>query len=194
MDEQDQASPFYRLSGLLGILGAVAFLGAVVAMTAAGTITRLAMALYLLAAVLLACFVAPRIEELGELLSSRTARQGYSVVAFSVAVIGILVLVNVVADRYSQQLDITAARQFTLSDQTVKVIEQVNQPVRITAFFPEDEFLQRAEDLLGRYARQSPHITVEVIDPLRQRAAAEQAVSAAFPSPSSNWESGAKKR
>ena len=181
MDEQDQASPFYRLSGLLGILGALALVGAVVAMTAAGTITRLAMALYLLAAALLASFLAPRVEELGELLSSRTARQGYSVVAFSVAVIGILVLVNVVANRYSQQLDITAARQFTLSDQTVKVIEQVNQPVRITAFFPEDEFLQRAEDLLGRYARQSPHITVEVIDPLRQRAAAEQAGIRSYP-------------
>ena len=181
MDEQDQASTFYRLSGLLGILGALALVGAVVAMTAAGTITRLAMALYLLAAVLLASFLAPRIEELGELLSSRTARQGYSVVAFSVAVIGILVLVNVVANRYSQQLDITAARQFTLSDQTVKVIEQINQPVRITAFFPEDEVLQRAEDLLGRYARQSPHITVEVIDPVRQRAAAEQAGIRSYP-------------
>ena len=173
MDEQ--ASPFYRLSGLLGILGALALVGAVVAMTAAGTITRLAMALYLLAAVLLASFLAPRIEEIGELLSSRTARQGSTVVAFSVAVIGILVLVNVVGDRYSQQVDITAARQFTLSDQTVKVIEQVNQPVRITAFFPEDDYTQGAEDLLGRYARQSPHVTLEVIDPLRQRAAAEQA-------------------
>ncbi len=173
MDEQ--ANLFYRLSGLLGILGALALVGAVVAMTAAGTITRLAMALYLLAAVLLASFLAPRIEEIGELLSSRTARQGSTVVAFSVAVIGILVLINVVGDRYSQQLDITAARQFTLSDQTLKVIEQVDQPVRITAFFPEDDFVQGAEDLLGRYARQSPHITLEVIDPLRQRAAAEQA-------------------
>ena len=173
MDER--LSFFYRLSGLLGILGALALVGAVVAMTAAGTITRLAMALYLLAAVLLASFLAPRIEEIGELLSSRTARQGSTVVAFSVAVIGILVLINVVGDRYSQQLDITAARQFTLSDQTVKVIEQVNQPVRITAFFPEDDYTQGAEDLLGRYARQSPHVTLEVIDPLRQRAAAEQA-------------------
>ena len=108
-------------------------------MTAAGTITRLAMVLYLLAAALLAGFLVPRIEELGELLSSRTARQGSTVVAFSVAVIGILVLVNVVGNRYSQQVDITAARQFTLSDQTVKVIEQVNQPVRITAFFPADD-------------------------------------------------------
>lgn len=173
MDER--LSTFYRLSGLLGILGALALVGAVVAMTAAGTITRLAMVLYLLAAVLLAGFLVPRIEELGELLSSRTARQGYSVVAFSVAVIGILVLINVIAGRYSQQLDITAAGQFTLSDQTVKVIEQVNQPVQITAFFPEDDFTQGAVDLLGRYARQSPHITLEVIDPLRQRAAAEQA-------------------
>ena len=173
MDER--LSFFYRLSGLLGILGALALVGAVVAMTAAGTITRLAMALYLLAAVLLASFLAPRIEELGELLSSRTARQGSTVVAFSVAVIGILVLINVVGDRYSQQLDITVARQFTLSDQTVKVIEQVNQPVRITAFFPADDYTQGAVDLLGRYARQSPHISLEVIDPLRQRAAAEQA-------------------
>ena len=173
MDER--LSFFYRLSGLLGLLGALALVGAVVAMTAAGTITRLAMALYLLAAVLLASFLAPRIEEIGELLSSRMARQGSTVVAFSVAVIGILVLINVVGDRYSQQLDITAARQFTLSDQTVKVIEQVNRPVRITAFYPEDDFLQDAIDLLGRYARQSPHITLEVIDPLRQRAVAEQA-------------------
>ncbi len=173
MDER--TSTFYRLSGLLGILGAVALVGAVVAMTAAGTITRLTMALYLLAAVLLASYVAPRIEEIGELLSSRTARQGSTVVAFSVAVVGILVLINVVGDRYSQQLDITAARQFTLSDQTVKVIEQVDQPVRITAFFTDDDFTQGAVDLLGRYARQSPHITLEVIDPFRQRAAAEQA-------------------
>ena len=168
-------SPLRRLSGLLGILAGVALVGAIVTMTAAGTITRLAMALYLLAAVLLALYVAPRIEEIGELLSSRTARQGSTVAAFTAAVLGVLVLINILGSRYSQQLDITTARQFTLSDQTTKIIEQVDQQIQITAFFTEDDFTQGAVDLLSRYARRSQHISLEVIDPLRQRAAAEQA-------------------
>lgn len=53
-------------------------------------------------------------------------------------VIGILILVNVLSANYFVRLDFTADQRYTLSSATERVLQDVDQPITITAYFSED--------------------------------------------------------
>ncbi len=53
-------------------------------------------------------------------------------------VIGILILVNVISDRFFFRLDFTADQRYSLSTATENILEELNDPVTVTAYFSED--------------------------------------------------------
>ena len=82
-------------------------------------------------------------------------------------VVAIVVGLNYVLARRNVRWDLTAARQYSLSDQTRQVIDSLSAPVRILVFARELEFPQY-EDRLNEYAYQSSQVTVDYIDADRQ--------------------------
>ncbi|MBI3978137.1 MAG: GldG family protein [Chloroflexi bacterium] len=90
-------------------------------------------------------------------------------------VLGILGAVNFIAAKQSKRWDLTETKQFTLSDQTLKLIQQVNQPLKVKAFFRRDNPARgSADDLLKEYSSRNSLIEVEYIDPDLNPGAAEQ--------------------
>src|SRR5579872_7456718 len=77
-----------------------------------------------------------------------------------VAVVGVL---NFLANRYDKTYDTTSSKQFTLSDQTVKIAKDLKQDVSISYWDQPTQF-QAAHDLLDRYKNLSPKIDVEYMD------------------------------
>jgi gliding-associated putative ABC transporter substrate-binding component GldG len=53
-------------------------------------------------------------------------------------IFGILILVNFFANRFFIRLDLTEDQQYTLSDATRNILESLDEPVTITAYFSED--------------------------------------------------------
>ncbi len=53
-------------------------------------------------------------------------------------VIGILILLNVIGDKLFFRLDFTADQRYSLSDATTNILEELNDPVTVTAYFSED--------------------------------------------------------
>lgn len=171
------SSAFYKFSAFLGILALALFAGAMMLYNVAGRADRNVVALLVIAAVLAVLYVIPRFDDLAAALRSRSARQGSNVTLLSVAFIGLLVAGNWVANRHSPQWDLTAARRFTLSDQTTRILGQLDREVKVTAFFPsrqEDSFIRGTKDLLRQYDRRSQHVSVEFIDPEINPGAARQ--------------------
>lgn len=82
---------------------------------------------------------------------------------YSVIVIAILVIVNFFANRYNKSYDSTANKQFTLSDQTVKIVKNLQQPLTITYWDQPTKF-KAAQDLLDRYKNLSPKVDVQYKD------------------------------
>src|SRR5580658_2679592 len=82
-----------------------------------------------------------------------------------VAVVGGL---NFLANRYNKSLDTTSTKKFTLSDQTVKIAKNLQQPVTITYWDTPTKF-QGAHDLLDRYKNLSPKIDVQYMDTDKKR-------------------------
>lgn len=171
MDEQHdfRQSLFYRFSTLLGLLALAAMLGTLVAWSYFGRASREVVGLALITVVLAALYLAPRVDDLIEAARGRAFRRGGNATVMSLGVIGILLIVNLYAARHSRQLDLTAAKLYTLSDQTNKIVrqlDQTNRDVRITAFFVgRDTFAEGARRLLETYKRQSPRILLEFVDP-----------------------------
>jgi ABC-type uncharacterized transport system involved in gliding motility auxiliary subunit len=97
----------------------------------------------------------------------QTKYTAYAVV-YIVVIIAVLGLANFLAQRYNKSWDSTANKQFSLSDQTLKVVKGLNQDVKITYFDKTSNITDprgNARDLLDRYSNLSPHVKVDYVDP-----------------------------
>ena len=86
--------------------------------------------------------------------------------------LGILIATNYILSRQNKRWDLTSAQQYSLSDQTRRVLESLESPISILVFGREEEF-PRFRDRLDEYAYTSSEVTVEYIDvdrnPVRAR-------------------------
>lgn len=94
----------------------------------------------------------------------------------TLAVLGILACVGVLAARFPARLDLTPDRRFTLSPHTLEVVERLHDDVRITLFYSsqQSDLRQDMGELLGLYDTASPRIDVHMLDLDRSPGAAEQ--------------------
>ncbi|MFO8060898.1 MAG: GldG family protein, partial [Bacillota bacterium] len=106
---------------------------------------------------------------------SRQFMRGSASSLYAVAIIGILVLVNVVAAQTSWRWDVTATGEHSLSEQTQTVLRELEEDVHILAFFPEgSEIGYEVEDLLREYQYLSNRIHVQFIDPEKKPGVARE--------------------
>src|SRR5437868_12021466 len=101
-------------------------------------------------------------------MKSRQAKFTAYAAVYILVIIAVLGAVNFLANRYDKSYDATANKQFSLSDQTEKVVKNLKGDVKIY-YFDDQASFQRGRDLLDRYSALSPKIHVEYIDPVRKR-------------------------
>jgi ABC-type uncharacterized transport system involved in gliding motility auxiliary subunit len=119
-------------------------------------------------AVLLAVALVASLESLRNRARSgearRASRYGTAAVLTTALGITILGLLGFLANRNPVRFDWSEAGVHSLSEQTRKVLEGLNQNVDVTAFVPAGEAAP-VRELLGRYAYESPRFKVEFADP-----------------------------
>ncbi|MCK5822223.1 MAG: GldG family protein, partial [Bacteroidales bacterium] len=100
-------------------------------------------------------------------------------------VIGILVLVNILSDNLFLRLDLTADKQYTLSNATKDIVRNLEEPVTITAYFSNDVPTQMAKtkrdfkELLVEYSNLSKGMVVyEFVDPSANEMSEQEAMAA----------------
>jgi ABC-type uncharacterized transport system involved in gliding motility auxiliary subunit len=105
-------------------------------------------------------------QEVLRLAGRRSAREGANSVALAVVVVGIAVAINYIANRHQKRWDFTAARQYTLSEQTSKVLSGLESDLSIVLLDnPTTGRALAARDLLELYDGESERVSFEVIDP-----------------------------
>jgi ABC-type uncharacterized transport system involved in gliding motility auxiliary subunit len=87
---------------------------------------------------------------------------------YTVIIIAILGVVNFLAQRYNKSFDSTANKKYTLSDQTAKVVKNIQGDLVIT-YWDRPTGFANAEDLFNRYKGLSPKVTVEYQDVDKKR-------------------------
>src|SRR5437879_3863242 len=93
---------------------------------------------------------------------------------YILVVLAVLAAVNFLANRYDKSYDSTTNKQFSLSDQTIKVVKGLKRDVQFNYFGPQNEF-RTARDTLDRYSSLSPKLHVTYIDPERKPQVAKAA-------------------
>lgn len=89
---------------------------------------------------------------------------------------GIVVLVGFLSTRFSFRLDFTGDKRYTLSDATLNILKNLEEPVTVTAYFSEklppnvEETKSDFKDLLVEYAnRSNGNVVYEFIDPAEKQ-------------------------
>lgn len=101
-------------------------------------------------------------------------KHGTMATVLTVVFIAVLVLVNIVAtsvfERFPLTIDMTSDDSYTISDETVDYIKNVDKKIKITVLAEESEFtstskyIRQANEILKNIAKNNKNITVEYVD------------------------------
>ncbi len=92
---------------------------------------------------------------------------GANLIIIIIVMFLLAVVINYLGKHYNKRIDLTASKQFTLSEQTIKTINSLKKPVLISTFFnKKNPNRQRIYDLLAEYDNLSANITVDKVDPI----------------------------
>jgi ABC-type uncharacterized transport system involved in gliding motility auxiliary subunit len=111
--------------------------------------------------------------EIAGMFTRRQARYGTLTFVSIVAVLGILAAINYIGKRQNKRWDLTAAKQFSLSDQSRNVLAKLDAPLQVTVF-AQDTAFQQYRDRLREYEYASKQVKTDYIDPEKKPAIAQQ--------------------
>src|SRR5690349_13412398 len=97
-------------------------------------------------------------------MKSRQTKYGTYAVVYTIVIVAVLAAINFLANRYTKSYDATANKQYSLADQTKKVVGGLKQDVTI-AYYDKTAQFPQAKDLLDRYSALSPKLHVNLVDP-----------------------------
>ena len=123
--------------------------------------------------VLISIVLSPR--AIAIFLVGRRGRYGTNVAIMTLAFFIIMLVINYFLYQNPNRLDVTATRIFSLSSQTLKVLDTMPSEVTANAFFAiksSDIARQQTEDLLNEFDRRSDKFSYRFIDPELDRSQA----------------------
>ena len=168
---------FLAPAGLLIVVGAIAWSRS---RTLPGK-----MEYYLIAAlVLIVAHIVLRWEDVVAVLGRRQTQYGANTAVLTLAVVGILGLVNCpglpeyawtrgLVHRFDKRWDLTKNQRYSLSDQTKKVVSSLSDEVKVT-YFQRTAAMGPASDHLKEYTALSPKIKAEFVDPYKEPSKAQK--------------------
>jgi ABC-type uncharacterized transport system involved in gliding motility auxiliary subunit len=161
-----------RVLGLVGWLG-VALVGAAFAISQLKPEWQWFRTLAMAGLACTLLYILSQWRDVARSFSGRNARFGSLAAASVIVVLAILVAINYLAKRHNKRWDWTAAQQFSLSEQTKKVLHGLQRPMKIRVFAKPEDF-NRFRERLDEYQYESKQVSVEYIDPDRRPTVANQ--------------------
>ena len=124
------------------------------------------------ALIFLAILISPR--AIAIFVVGRRGRYGVNAAALTIAFFVIVLVVNFIMYTNPTRIDVTATRVFSLSQQTIQVLDELDNEVMANAFFvsadTDNSVRQQAEDLLNEFSRKTPNFQYRFLDPELNRA------------------------
>lgn len=87
---------------------------------------------------------------------TRSWKYGINAVVSVILVLGIILFLDIFSYRHSKEYDLTSDKRFSLSPQTISILESIEGDIKAVAFFStEDPLKEYVSDLLDRYKYES---------------------------------------
>ena len=97
----------------------------------------------------------------------RQLKYGGYATLITIAVIAALILLNLIAGQFPMQLDLTSTKLFSLSEQTLQVLDSIKAPVKFYGLWRPGEEDKNLVDVINLYLAKNKNIGFEIIDPDR---------------------------
>ena len=97
-------------------------------------------------------------------IKARQTKYGAYVALYVIVILCVVFAANYLAKNHNKSVDVTSNRQYTLSDQTKKVLGELKAPVHVY-YFGKSETYETARDILDRYHNLSTKFDVSYVDP-----------------------------
>jgi ABC-type uncharacterized transport system involved in gliding motility auxiliary subunit len=164
-----------RILSLVGWLGTaiVAVALAVSNVPALNNYSQYARPLAIAGLICVLAYTAGQWREISQVFSRRQTRYGALMGVSILVMLAILVAINYIGARQNKRWDLTANKQFSLSDQSRTVAAKLDSPMQVQVFALERDF-PRLQDKIREYEYASKKITTEYIDPEKKPSAAKQ--------------------
>ena len=152
--------------GFLGLILALAgfFVWAIRHTLDPWSLTPLALGILLVLAYIFSNF-----SELVAKMSGRSAREGLNAGIMIIITLAILSFLQVILTRHSKRIDTTRSGKYSLADQTVQILRNLEEPVTITFLWnPQlQSDRQKAEDLFKEFQHYSDKVNYSFVDPVK---------------------------
>src|SRR5690554_957921 len=100
------------------------------------------------------------------LFKDRKFRYGGSSALLTVLVIAIIVVINLIVRSYDLRVDLTENKLYSLSEQTLRILDNLDQKVNIYALYRTGNENIAVAEIIDRYERRSNQVNFEFMDPL----------------------------
>ena len=107
------------------------------------------------------------IDSIRESFKTRQVKYGGYAALITLAVIIGLIFLNLMVEQLSPQIDLTYSGIFSLSGETIQVLENVNTPVKFYGLWRPGEEDTNVQDVINLYLSKNRNITLELVDPDR---------------------------
>ena len=157
-----------NLGGLIAVLGLVALVAGLVVMLLLPEIGAGAWGIMAVGVALLAIAFVINFRRVRRAITGRRGRFGLGTGIMAAVFIGIIILVNAISIGQYHRFDTSSLSQFTLTPQTVDVLEELDSPVKVIIFFdPKDRYGLDTyiTSLLNEYAVHTKKLTIQRVDP-----------------------------
>ena len=111
--------------------------------------------------------------ELKSRLTSRQAKYGLNTAIYCLVALAIVVVVNLIANRFVKQIDLTANKRYSLAPQTAKILSGLQKDVELVYFDRRNNFTS-VRDKLEMFPIKSRRVKVTYVDPDREPSKANQ--------------------
>lgn len=176
---QDQLKEYWEklkvYSSYVILLGLVGVMAALVSFAWLGELNIVGQVLLILGLALGVLYIALEPQIARRAIAARQTRYGLNALVMSLAFIGIVFLINLALYKYNARHDFTASGEYSISQQTVKILTNLDREVRVIVFMSQnDSRRDKLESLLEEYTRHTSRLRYEFVDPDSRPALARQ--------------------
>ncbi len=158
-----------------GILGAICALAGFFHYLIWGTPVWVVTVLESAAIVFLSFFLFTHFELVKDVSTRRSTKFGVNSVLMAGIFIAILSISNFILARHEVRFDLSGTGAFSISPQTVSVLKNLKNEVKVTGFFSERSNVKRqAKDLFDNYRYETDKLKYESVDPDKKPTLAKQ--------------------
>jgi len=137
-----------------------------------GQLTSLDMGLLIAGGALVIVAIAFNLGGIWAFFTRRSSRLGANTIVLSLAVLGILTAVNILAFRHDKRFDMTTEKLYSLSDQSRKIAGHMKQDVNFIYFSNQAD--SHLSELMAEYRTQNRRIQFRRVDPIAHPEIAKQ--------------------